>query len=312
MIANKEARNGEEKMSRVTVPAADAMIGVLMPVLDHGFIGLVDYMGSDESIVQAARVSYGRGTRRVSDDRGLIRYLMRHEHTTPFEMVELKFIAKMPITVARQWVRHRTASINEYSGRYSIMSDDDYLPPLEMILPQSTSNRQGRDPSGLDLEKSKTAQEIFKGNSEATHDNYKKLLDLGIARETSRGVLPVHNYTEWYWKANLHNIFHFLSLRLDEHAQWETREYAKEMALIVKTVTPIAYEAFEDFELSGLRLSRQDQRALAVLLRGSGVAVEEACKTAGLDLTKSDGTQIKMGEGPEFLQKLRSIQNRLN
>ncbi|KKM13389.1 hypothetical protein LCGC14_1716760, partial [marine sediment metagenome] len=211
-------------------------------ILNEGFVGLIDYMGDDSSIVQAARVSYGAGTKKVSEDRGLIRYLMRHYHTTPSEMVTLKFHAKMPIFVARQWIRHRTASVNEYSGRYSIMVDEFYVPELEHILPQSTTNKQGRDGEMSMADKIAVRDEIIKSNIEC-YNRYQNLLggDLekssmvfsdsfeGISREMARGVLSVNNYTEWYWKIDLHNLFHFLALRMDSHAQYEIRVFADAM-----------------------------------------------------------------------------------
>jgi thymidylate synthase (FAD) len=226
-----------------------------IPCLDKGFIRLVDFMGGDEAIVQAARVSYGKGTKMVSQDRGLIRYLMRHRHTTPLEMVEFKFHCKMPIFVARQWVRHRTANINEYSLRYSEARDEFYIPELDQIHYQSSINKQGRAgedvPEGL-KEKIRT---YFQELSSKSYQVYEELNEAGIARELARAILPVNLYTEWYWKNDLHNIMHFLFLRMDDHAQYEIRVYAKAMATIVKEKTPIAYEAFEDYVINGWRFS---------------------------------------------------------
>ena len=204
-----------------------------IPCLDRGFIRLVDSMGSDDAIVQAARVSYGKGTRKVSQDRGLIRYLMRHRHTTPFEMVEFKFHAKMPIFVARQWVRHRTANINEYSLRYSEARDEFYIPDEKHILFQSKLNKQGRS-GEVPADLKKKVQDYFRDISDKSYTIYSELNDAGIARELARAILPVNIYTEWYWKNDLHNILHFLSLRMDPHAQYEIRIYAEAMAEIVK------------------------------------------------------------------------------
>ena len=226
--------------------------------LDQGFIRLVDSMGGDDSIVQAARVSYGKGTKKVSQDTGLIRYLMRHRHTTPFEMVEFKFHCKMPIFVARQWVRHRTANINEYSLRYSEARDEFYIPNPKNISTQSALNKQGR---GMTLSKknSKLVIDNFEKISSLSYKMYEEMNEKGIARELARAVLPVNLYTEWYWKNDLNNTLKFLSLRMDSHAQYEIRVYAEAMAEFVKQVTPIAYQAFEDYSLSGFYLSSFEQ-----------------------------------------------------
>ena len=233
-----------------------------IPCLDKGFIRLVDSMGSDGAIVQAARVSYGRGTTKVTRDKGLIRYLLRHRHSTPFEMVELKFHAKMPIFVARQWVRHRTANINEYSLRYSEARDDFYIPKKEDIHFQSKFNKQGREADEVpDALKEKVIQ-YFTEISENSFDIYQDLNEAGIARELARAILPVNLYTEWYWKNDLHNTFHFLKLRMDTHAQYEIRVFAEGMAKFVKQVAPIAYEAFEDYVLNGMYLSSIEKSVL--------------------------------------------------
>ncbi len=291
-------------MVRPSVPEADQMIGVRRPVLTHGFVALVDYMGNDAAIVQAARVSYGAGTKTVRDDRGLIRYLMRHRHTTPFEMVEYKFLIRLPIFVARQFIRHRTGSFNEFSARYSVMSDEFEVPPPEEVRHQSTRNRQGRgDPLPQDV------VERFRSDlervSKDAYEAYSRALAEGVARETARLLLPVAYYTQWYWKTNLWNLFHFLSLRLDLHAQEEIRLYAAEIAKIGRVVCPVAFEAFEEFELSGISLSRREQRAVRALLEGR--SPEEACRLAGLDLVREDGRPLKSGEGVEFLDKLERL-----
>ncbi len=227
--------------------------------LDKGFIRLVDSMGNDEAIVQAARVSYGKGTTKVSRDRGLIRYLLRHRHSTPFEMVELKFHAKMPIFVARQWVRHRTANINEYSLRYSEARHDFYIPDKKDIHFQSQFNKQGRDDKKVPPKMKEKIVDYFNEISEKTFVIYNELNEAGIARELTRGILPVNLYTEWYWKNDLNNIFHFLRLRMDEHAQYEIRVFAEAMASFVKKVVPVAYEAFEDYAIKGMYFSKLER-----------------------------------------------------
>jgi len=296
--------DAEPEMERPSVDAADELIGVQHPVLSHGFVALVDYMGSDAAIVQAARVSYGQGTKTVRDDRALIRYLMRHRHTTPFEMVELKFLVRLPIYVARQFIRHRTASVNEYSARYSVVPDEYEIPPPEEIRRQSTLNRQGRGESlpGTVVEQFRTDLERVSKDAYAA---YTTALNAGVARETARLVLPVAFYTQWYWKANLHNLLHFLLLRLDPHAQEEIRLFAAEMAKITRVVAPVAYEAFEDFQLASLHLSRREQRAVKLMLDGR--PPELACAGAGLPLTREDGQKLKTGEGVEFLAKLEQL-----
>jgi thymidylate synthase (FAD) len=293
-------------MRRVTVPEADREIGVRHPVLTHGFVALVDYMGNDAAIVQAARVSYGQGTKSVRDDRGLIRYLMRHRHTTPFEMVEYKFLVRLPIFVARQWIRHRTSSTNEYSARYSIVPDEYEVPPAEEVRHQSTRNRQGRgDPLPTEVvERFRTDLDQV---SKQAYVAYTRALEAGVARETARLLLPVAYYTQWYWKLNLYNLFHFLSLRLDPHAQEEIRLYAAEMAKLTRLVAPVAYEAFEEFQLEGLTLSRREQKAVRALLDGK--SPPEACALAGLPLNRDDGKPMTTGEGVEFLEKLDRIRH---
>ncbi|HIO56410.1 MAG TPA: FAD-dependent thymidylate synthase, partial [Candidatus Marinimicrobia bacterium] len=229
--------------------------------LDKGFVRLVDSMGGDDAIVQAARVSYGKGTSKVSQDRGLIRYLMRHRHTTPFEMVEFKFHAKMPIFVARQWVRHRTANINEYSLRYSEARDEFYTPDPEHIQFQSALNKQGRAgkvPKKLTDKVIKYFMEI----SERSFEMYQELNEAGLARELIRAILPVNLYTEWYWKNDLHNLLHFIGLRSDTHAQYEIRVYSDAMATFVKQVAPFAWEAYQDYVVDGMRFSRIEQGLL--------------------------------------------------
>jgi len=298
--------NDEPPMVRPVVPEAEREIGVKHPVLTHGYVVLVDYMGNDAAIVQAARVSYGKGTKALRDDRGLIRYLMRHRHTTPFEMVEFKFLVRLPIFVARQWIRHRMSSTNEYSARYSIVPDEYEIPPAEEVRHQSTRNRQGRgDPLPADVvERFRTDLERV---SKDAYGAYARAIEEGVARETARLLLPVAYYTQWYWKTDLWNLFHFLSLRLDPHAQEEIRLYAAELAKAARLVAPVAYEAFEEFTLAGLSLSRREQVAVRALLDGK--APEVACEMAGLPLTREDGKPMTSGEGVEFLEKLARLRS---
>ncbi len=291
-------------MTRPTVAEADRLVGVRRPVLSHGFVALVDYMGDDAAIVQAARVSYGKGTKSVRDDRGLIRYLMRHHHTTPFEMVEYKFLVRLPIYIARQWIRHRTSSTNEYSGRYSIVPDEFEVPEADEVRHQSGRNRQGRgDP--LPPEVVERFRRDLESVATQAYVAYSRALDAGVARETARLLLPVAYYTQWYWKINLHNLFHFLSLRLDAHAQEEIRLYAAEVAKLARVVCPVAFEAFEDFQVEGIALGRRERKALRFLLDGK--TPQEACVAADLPLTREDGRPMTTGEGVEFLEKLERI-----
>ena len=235
---------------------------------DHGVVALLDVMPrfapegktADFAIVQAARVSYGEGTKQVNEDRGLIRYLARHRHTTPFEMVEFKFHHVMPIFVARQWIRHRTANVNEYSARYSVVKDRFYRPSMENIRQQSTTNRQGGD-EATDVS---TAEDFLKylDATESRYANYEQMLDKGVAREIARIGLPLSLYTEWYWKIDLHNLFHFLSLRMDSHAQQEIRDYANAMFSLIQPIVPVAAEAFLDYNFHSVRLSRLEIEAL--------------------------------------------------
>ena len=272
---------------RPTVPALEAMLFKPHPVLDHGFIRVIDYMGDDSAIVQAARVSYGRGTKRVQEDVGLIRYLMRHRHTTPFEMCEIKFHVKLPIFVARQWIRHRTASVNEYSARYSILDKEFYIPAPEHLAAQSTSNRQGR---GTVLQGEEAAQTlaILREDAERTYTHYAQMLNegegadpnrQGLARELARMNLTLNTYTQWYWKTNLHNLFHFLSLRADSHAQYEIRVYADIMMRMTEAWVPAAAAAFKDYRLGAVTLSAQMVQVVQRMLAGEPVTQE----TSGLN-----------------------------
>jgi thymidylate synthase (FAD) len=271
----QDARSQSHQTRRATAPALEELLYSAVPVLDHGFVRVVDYMGDDGAIVQAARVSYGRGTKSVSSDEGLIRYLMRHRHSTPFEMCEIKFHVKLPVFVARQWIRHRTANVNEISARYSVLDKEFYVPAPEHLAAQSVVNRQGR---GQVLE-GREAEEVLgqlKLQSAAAYDHYLELLNQdddgqaldpersGLARELARMRLPLNVYTQWYWKIDLHNLFHFLSLRGDPHAQYEIRAYADAMIELVKRWVPLATAAFEDYRLGSFTLSA---RMIAVLRR---------------------------------------------
>lgn len=242
-------------MERASSPFLDSILGVQHKCLDKGFIRVIDYMGDESSIVQAARVSYGDGTKTPSDDRALIRYMMRHRHSSPFEMCELKLHVKLPIFVARQWIRHRMASVNEVSARYSILKDEFYIPEDADIAAQATNNKQGRG-EALDATKALLAEASIRSHSEVSYDVYTCLLEeIGVARELSRIVLPTNIYTEWYWKIDLHNLLHFLSLRMDPHAQHEIRAYADIIGIIVQGWLPDVWQAFRDYRLEAVTLS---------------------------------------------------------
>ncbi len=282
-------------------PGAEQWLEKPIPCLDHGFVRLVDYMGDDAAIVQAARVSYGIGTKKVNEDRGLIRYLLRHAHTTPFEMCELKFHCKLPIFVARQWIRHRTVNVNEYSGRYSEMSDKFYLPDPAVLQKQSKQNNQGRD-GELTQEQKEFILSRLKAGFDSQREDYQKFLDLELAKELARIGLSVANYTEWYWKIDLHNLMHFLRLRLDGHAQYEIRVYGEAMAKIVKDAFPIAWEAFEDYRLNAMSLSRLEIEIL------SEIALTTACFISEAALKDYLTEKLKnKREAEEFLKKFKVL-----
>ena len=277
------ARAAAAETRRPTVPALEAMLYEAIPVLDHGFVRVIDYMGDDAAIVQAARVSYGRGTRRVQEDAGLIRYLMRHRHSTPFEMCEIKYHVKLPIFVARQWIRHRTANVNEYSARYSILDREFYIPAPENLAAQSVVNRQGRG-AVLEGEDAARVLDILRGDAMQTYDHYAEMLNEdetgaprdadrpGLARELARMNLTLNTYTQWYWKTDLHNLLHFLSLRADAHAQYEIRVYAEEMLRTVEAWVPLACQAFRDYRLGAVTLSAQMLAVVKRMLGGGSVA----------------------------------------
>lgn len=285
---------------RATVPALEDVLYVPTPVLDHGFVRVIDYMGDDAAIVQAARVSYGKGTKKVREDRGLIRYLMRHRHSTPFEMCEIKLHCKMPIFVARQWIRHRTANVNEYSARYSVLDREFYMPKPEDLGLQAGGNRQGRG-DAVSPARAAHILKLLKDDAEGAYAHYLDFLGLdtepgpeeaggparpdkagpvrgergeGLARELARMNLTLNYYTQWYWKIDLHNLLHFLSLRMDPHAQMEIRVYGEAIAGFVKKWVPIAWEAFEDYRLHGTFFSRQELAAIREMLAGKKLDLE--------------------------------------
>ena len=287
---------------RPTVEAAEEILGGYFPALDHGFVALVDYMGTDEDVERAARVSYGAGTRKTSLTRGLIRYLRRHRHTTPSEMVEFKFHCAMPMFIARQWVRHRSASINEYSGRYSLMPLLFYMPDEEHFALQSQSNKQGREQLAS-AEIYKSAVERWERIRADAGEGYSWMIGEDIAREIARIDLPLSTYTQWYWKIDLHNLLHFLSLRADPHAQWEIRVFANIIAGMVKRVAPLSFEAWIDYNLLGQSMSRAELSVLAELLDvdGSSISARPGTSFSSEKLKKSglSGREIE-----EFLGKL--------
>ena len=283
----EEQKSQNNKTKRTVSPELEKILYDAVPALDHGFVRVVDYMGDDTSIVQAARVSYGKGTKQVSTDSGLIKYLMRHWHSTPFEMCEIKYHIKLPIFIARQWIRHRTANVNEYSARYSILDKEFYLPSSENLAAQSTSNRQGRG----DVLEGKQAEEVLKllkSDAERTYDNYETMLNerfdgtkineskKGLARDLARMNLTLNTYTQWYWKTDLLNLMNFLRLRADSHAQYEIRVYADIMLDTVKKWVPITYEAFMDYRVGGTEVSAKAKTIIKKLIRGENVDLESS------------------------------------
>lgn len=277
-----------DNTKRPTAAALEELLFTPIKVLDHGFVRVIDYMGDDSAIVQAARVSYGKGTKQVNQDAGLIRYLLRHRHTTPFEMCEIKFHLKMPIFVARQWIRHRTANVNEYSARYSILDNQFYIPSAESLAAQSTKNHQGRGEEPLDAAETQWVIDTLKKDAENSYRHYEELMNnkadgtvidpkrKGIARELARMNLPINIYTQWYWKIDLHNLLHFLHLRADAHAQYEIRIFAETMLDIVKKWVPITYSAFVDYRAQSYDLSRQGLDVVKRLLKGEKVTQENS------------------------------------
>ncbi len=283
----KDQQKQQSNTKRVTAPELEKILYEAIPILDHGFIRVVDYMGDDTSIVQAARVSYGKGTKKVSTDSGLIKYLMRHWHSTPFEMCEIKYHVKLPIFIARQWIRHRTANVNEYSARYSILDKEFYLPELENLAAQSQSNRQGRG-DVLKGEQAKKVLNLLKNDAEQTYNNYETMLnerydgsvinnkEVGLARELARMNLTLNTYTQWYWKTDLLNLMNFLRLRADHHAQYEIRAYAEAMLKTLKKWVPITYEAFIDYRVGGTEVSSKGKIILQKLIQGENINIDES------------------------------------
>ena len=269
---------------RSTAAGMEAHLYTAHPVLDHGFVRVIDYMGDDAAICQAARVSYGRGTKSVSNDEGLIRYLMRHWHSTPFEMCEIKLHVKLPVFVARQWIRHRTANVNEYSARYSILDREFYIPAPDVLSAQSTTNNQGRGAT-LEGEEADRVLRILREDAMRSYDHYEEMISQdgqqGLARELARMNLPANIYTQWYWKTDLHNLLHFLRLRADSHAQYEIRVYADAIGAIVADWVPAAWRAFEDYRMGGATLSANALACLRRMLRGEEVTQESSGMSKG-------------------------------
>lgn len=279
--------------NRFTSPGAEELLGKYFPVLDHGFVALVDYMGSDDSVVQAARCSYGAGTKKSSEDKGLIRYLMRHWHSTPSEMVELKFHMKLPIFVARQLIRHRTANVNEYSGRYSLMPMQFYTPQPENFCKQATNNKQGRAEI-VDGNTYDNTLDLLENQRNDATKNYTWMLEQDVAKELARIDLPLSMYTEWYWKVDLHNLFHFLRLRCDNHAQWEIQQYGNVMAGMTKLVAPHSFDAWVDYRYGATSLSLPERKALNAML-ASGTPFDEIDLAAhGLSRREQEEFQKKL------------------
>jgi thymidylate synthase (FAD) len=282
------------RIERTTVRHLNDILGIEIPVLDHGFIRVIDYMGNDDSIVQAARVSYGLGTKHTLQDRALIRHLMRNRHTSPFEMCELKLHIRLPIFVSRQWQRHRSASINEYSARYSEVPDRAYIPELGDLRPQSKTNKQGRDPEPLPAEIAEELQASMKSNAKSSYESYKRSLDAGLARELARIDLPTNYYTEFYWKIDLHNLFNFIRLRAASNAQPEIRVYAESIMEIVKGWVPMAFEAFHDYVFKAASLSEKQLEVTKQLLREESVSLE----TSGLSRSEWKELMVMLGMSP--------------
>lgn len=269
---------------RAMSPGMEQRLYTAHPVLDHGFVRVIDYMGNDSAITQAARVSYGKGTKAVTNDEGLIRYLMRHWHSTPFEMCEVKLHVKLPVFVARQWIRHRTANVNEYSARYSILDREFYIPAPEHLNAQSVVNNQGRG-EALQGEEAQRVLDYLRSDADRAYDHYEAMISdegqAGLARELARMNLPANIYTQWYWKVDLHNLFHFLRLRADAHAQYEIRVYAEEICKIVADWVPLAYAAFEDYRMGGANLSEKGLDCVRRMLRGEKVTQENSGMSKG-------------------------------
>jgi len=280
----EDQRGTPQSTLRATAPGMEKHLYTAYPVLDHGFVRVIDYMGDDAAICQAARVSYGKGTKSVSNDAGLIRYLMRHWHSTPFEMCEIKLHVKLPVFVARQWIRHRTANVNEYSARYSILDREFYIPAPDHLAAQSTTNNQGRG-EALQGEEAERVLRLLQEDSMRAYDHYEEMIgqdgQQGLARELARMNLPANVYTQWYWKVDLHNLLHFLRLRADHHAQYEIRVYAEELCKIVADWVPAAFGAFEDYRMGGANLSAKGLDCIRRMLKGEEVTQETSGMSKG-------------------------------
>ncbi len=293
-----ELREKKSSTLRAVSPEVEKVLYTPFNVLDHGFVRVIDYMGDDAAIVQAARVSYGKGTKKVSEDSGLIKYLMRHSHSTPFEMCEIKLHVKLPIFIARQWVRHRTANINEYSARYSILDNEFYVPDINNLGAQSQSNRQGRD-EVLTGDEANEVLEILKNDALNLYSNYEKMMNVdsqgdqidperqGLARELARMNLSLNYYTQWYWKIDLHNLLHFLRLRADSHAQLEIREYADVILNVVEKWVPETYKAFVEYQMNGVKLSATAWSAVKNMINGELPSHKE------LNMSKREWDELK-------------------
>ena len=304
-IKNQQDQSNQTK--RVTAPELEKILYEAIPALDHGFVRVIDYMGDDTSIVQSARVSYGKGTKQVSTDAGLIKYLMRHWHSTPFEMCEIKYHVKLPIFIARQWIRHRTANVNEYSARYSILDKEFYIPAKEQLSAQSTINRQGRG-NVITGDQADEVLKILKDDATRTYDNYEKMLNekfdgtvidenkAGLARELARMNLTLNSYTQWYWKTDLLNLLNFLFLRADSHAQYEIRVYAEAMLETVKKWVPITHAAFLDYRVGAVHVSAKGKKVIQQMAKGEKIDVE----TSGL--SKREWNELMTSFG--FTEKL--------
>ena len=293
----KDLQSQSNTTKRVTAPRLEEILYEALPILDHGFIRVIDYMGNDNSIVQAARVSYGKGTKKVNTDSGLIKYLMRHWHSTPFEMCEIKYHVKLPIFIARQWIRHRTANVNEYSARYSILDKEFYLPSKENLAAQSTNNRQGRG-NVISGGQAEEVLSLLKDDAERTYKNYEEMLNerydgsvideskIGLARELARMNLTLNTYTQWYWKTDLLNLMNFLRLRADHHAQYEIRAYADVMLNTLKRWVPITYDAFMDYRVGGTEISSKGKDIIKKLIKGEKISIDET------DLSKREWNEL--------------------
>ena len=280
----EEQRRHSQATLRAVSPGMESHLYTAYPVLDHGFVRVIEYMGDDAAICQAARVSYGKGTKSVQNDEGLIRYLMRHWHSTPFEMCEIKLHVKLPVFVARQWIRHRTANVNEYSARYSILDREFYIPAEDALAAQSVVNNQGRG-AALSGEEAERVLRYLRDDASRCYDHYEEMISdegqQGLARELARMNLPANIYTQWYWKVDLHNLLHFLRLRADSHAQYEIRVYAEEMCKIVSDWVPFAYSAFEDYRMGGATLSSKALSCIRRMLVGETVTQESSGMSKG-------------------------------